>query len=919
MESGECQYLFKETRLNLEPSSSALVANIRVPSPSSHTRGHRRGARNDGRDVDEERAFAQKNLAPASSIYQRQWTASPSSFLWRVLEDGIVLSVRAVDVCKKEKDLDAPLVLNFNFAVPILPSCVALTDPQDHDALYIYVIDQANHLYSFSLRPDLFRRRATLDSSLADVCAVHVPPSLTSRHPHRLVPVNHDKLLVTLHDGGLVKLDRNRGPDCTWSPTVFPHPSANVQPLAGTNPWIESSFNSQTWTQGLRNLLPIRSGNTVKFGKIHMDYSAAASAQVSSVGLKDTSFLFTVCIDHKMRVWNPETGQILQTVDILNEEHNPQEMGKYTVDPSQANLVRVVASGPGQALCITYSPLSAGEFKFWKVFADDDSSIGLEDAFPNDKFVPEAPSLSDAWTLADFTTSTLDDGGLSAWMLWKNNTTYRVQRLQLELANMADSWDTGCDAVYFDSSLPTADTPGPCDPMDSTEKWLQIILSPGRFTKSTLETALAIYERGLGKNAEGSSKGITSLPEAICSALASTATLERGQSGGMDYEQYRSSSEIQWRRFYRLVMELDKRRGEADSLVLDANTETAWVVCADFVSAIRECSPLERLYHNLSRPEDDQKDAATLVSTALSFVDSIPDNLVHICHSVLRPELFEDTTKTDIERVQYFYDKAGFWRGLTEEDCSPVADSLGQNFNLLSLDLYEQIFELVGAKDPRGRGVRYPLTEFGRKLVVGAVQEGLELQWKICFTQLILLVYMEFENEDEDALRHRIDVGGIFRRLVDILRRLELLRWLSRTEISVPMRTDAGGSPPSRKEGEEAQVITALEASVGHLLGLGDVKHEPLASSLTRIVANLCSLESDIELSPAHIQCFLVKLNRADLALELMPFSAQDAFSTYVQGRVFLALRDFSAAAIEFRKAAIGLSKWKRLLPTPDL
>ena len=216
MESGECQYFFKETRLNLEPSSSALVANIRVPAPSSHTRAHRRGATTDGKEVDEETAFALKNLAPASSIYQRQWSSSPSSFLWRVLEDGLVLSVRAVDACKQPKEVDAPLVLNFIFAVPILPSCVALTDPQDHDALYIYVIDQANHLYSFTLRSDLFRRRATLDSSLADVCRVHLAPSLASRHPHRLVPANQDKLLVTLHDGGLVKLERNRGADCTW-------------------------------------------------------------------------------------------------------------------------------------------------------------------------------------------------------------------------------------------------------------------------------------------------------------------------------------------------------------------------------------------------------------------------------------------------------------------------------------------------------------------------------------------------------------------------------------------------------------------------------------------------------------------------------------------------------------------------------
>lgn len=652
-----------------------------------------------------------------------------------------------------------------------------------------------------------------------------------------------------------------------------------------------------------------------------MDYTAAASAQVSSLGLSDASFLFTICIDHKMRVWNPETGQILQTVDILNKEQSLQEIGKFTIDPSQTNLIRIVESGPGQALCVIYSPIGNGEFKFWKVSAEHGFHVILDEAFPNDQFVPHAPSLSDAWTLADFGTSELDKGALRVWILWKNNTTYRVQRLQLALADMAGSWDAGCDAVYFDSGLPTADTSGPCDPTDATEKWLEVILSPGRFTNSTLETALAIYERGLGKNAGSSSKGITSMPEAICSVIASTASLDRSQSGGMDYEQFRSSSEIHWRRFYRLVVELDKRRGEAVSLVLDSNTDTTWVVCADFVSTIRECSPLEKLYHNLSKPDDNQRGAATLISTALSFLDVLPDNILQICHSVLRPELFEDTTKTDMERVQYFMDKAGFWRGLTEEDCTPVVDNLGQNFSLLSLDLYEQIFELVTADYSTSRNIRHPLTEFGKKLAIKAVQESLELQWKICFSQLVLLVHMQYEYEqEEDALHYRLDVGDVFRKLVDVLRRLELLRWLSKTEICVPLRTDrsgsiAGASPSaSKRDGEDVQVITALEGSIGHLLGFADVRHEPLASSLTGIVANLCSLGSDIELSTAHIQCFLVKLNRADLALGLTPFSDLNPFSTYVQGRVFLALKDFSAATIEFRKAAVGLSKSKHVI-----
>jgi nuclear pore complex protein Nup160 len=104
-------------------------------------------------------------------------------------------------------------------------------------------------------------------------------------------------------------------------------------------------------------------------------------------------------------------------------------------------------------------------------------------------------------------------------------------------------------------------------------------------------------------------------------------------------------------------------------------------------------------------------------------------------------------------------------------------------------------------------------------------------------------------------------------------------------------------------------VITALEGTMAHLLGFGDTKREPLASSITEMVTNLCAPDSDIEESPSLIQCLLLKRERPDLAMELAPFRDQNPFSTYVQGRVHLALKDYTAAAILFKKAAIGLSR----------
>jgi nuclear pore complex protein Nup160 len=682
-------------------------------------------------------------------------------------------------------------------------------------------------------------------------------------------------------------------------------------------PWKEAIFNAQGWAQQMRSYLPFQGSHQIKHGKLSMEPSAATSVQVTNLGLEDASFLLTVCLDHRMRIWNLNTGQILYTGDILNADRNPQENGKWTIDPSQSNLIQVVGDGVGRRVCATFSPIGSGEFKFWKMILKDEETLIVEDAFPTNRLVPMLPSSSDVWTLADYALSQPPEEELQLWALWKNNMTYRVQRLEVDHGNIGSSWESDWDGVFIDTTVPTAQTSGPCDPTDSTEKWLELILQPGRFTKSTLETALHIFERSVGVQKDNQGRSHKGIAESICSVLATTASLDRNSSGGMDYEQFRASSEIQWRRFNRLLMELQRQRGEAVSLVLDAESDMTWVVCSDLVSAIRECSPLERLCHNLSRPDDGSEQSAALISTGLAFLDGFSDNIWQLCNAVLRTELFEETSKTDFERIQFFFDRAGFWRGITEEDCAQVVENLGQNFKLVTDQLYGQVFDFISASDARSRSIRHPSTEFGRKLIVEAVSETINLQWKVCFSQLILLVHMEYEyDQEEDALHNRVDIGYVFRQLIAALRRLEFLRWLAKTEISVPVaRLDransvSGSSPTAiKRSSDDFQSITALEGNIGHLVGFGSTRNEPLASSITHIVTNLCAPDSDIEFSPTLIQCFLIKRDRADLALELAPFCDQNPFSLYVQGRVFLALKDYNTAAIHFKKAAIGMSK----------
>jgi nuclear pore complex protein Nup160 len=642
--------------------------------------------------------------------------------------------------------------------------------------------------------------------------------------------------------------------------------------------------------------LPFQGKHTVKHGKINMEYSAATAVEVTSLGLDDTLFAVTVCLDHRMRIWNLNDGQIVYTGDILNVERSPQEVGKWCIDPAQTNLIRIVGHTRGSRICATYSPVGAGEFKLWALRTKGGHVVTVDDLFPNISLIPVTPSSSDVWTLADFVLANPRKDAIGLWTLWKNNMTYKVQKLELDRENMSRCWNENWESVYANVAPVIPQASGPCDPVDVTEKWLEIIMQPGRFTKATLSTALSLYERGLGGSKEPTIRS-RGLANSICAVLGATASLQRGSTGGMEYEQFRSASEDQWRQFYRLLIELDKQRGEAVGLSYDPDSDLAWVVCTDLVSVVRECGGLERLYYNLSSPEEDQVQQAALISSALNFVEGFPDNLLQMCSATLRLELFEESSKTDLERISYFSDKSAFWRGITDEECAQIVETLGQNFSTVTDELYGEVLQLAApASSPKGRKTRHFVSDFGKKLIMKAAQDYVDIHWRVCLSQLILLVHMEFEFDvEEDALHNRVDIGTVFRQLVNVLRRMEFLRWLSKTEIQEKAR-------------DNSMSITALEANLSNT-HLTTADGEALSTSITDLVADLCSPNGDIDIPPFLVQCHLLKLERADLALDVSPFCDQNPFSVYLQGRVFLALKDFESAATNFRKAAIGMGK----------
>lgn len=678
--------------------------------------------------------------------------------------------------------------------------------------------------------------------------------------------------------------------------------------------WTESHYREKAWSIGLSYF---KGSHTVPYGKESLHLSAAMSIASPYVAIDGVPHAFTIRLDHQLRIWNLSTGRSAYLGDILDQEMDPNEAGKRVIDPSQSQLVQVLGTEEN-VVCVTYSPLGTGQFKFWTVSPAEEGNLDVMDMFPDNELIPRAPT-SDLWTLADFSVAQdqSDMKSFTLWTLWKNNITYRVQKLEFQggsKARVRDAWASGWEGMAAET-IRAATLPAVFhgDVSDATDKWLQFILTPGRFTLETIETGLAIYERGLGETKDAV-RSSGPLPERMCSTIASTVLLGRTSDGHMDFEQYRRAADTQWRRFYRLLVELDKQRGEALSLVVGAKGEMPLVALADGVVAVRDSSALEQIWHNPEMIQSGAEHVAALVMSAAAFRDSFSDQVLHSCKATLLAELFEEPTLVDPARMRVFYEKCDFANQIGEDDYAQLVANLGGTFIDVTPQVYDALLDLLSASyDVDKRPHLLPLAEFGNKLVVKGVQETIELHRNVCFDQLVLLILIEAEiNHGEEGIQ--FEAAAVFSQLVAMLKRLELINWLSSTQISLPLaRTERSNSITekssslTKRPAPTIETVTVLEGVLRHLFGLDTRNNESMSSALTEVVTQICAPDSEYEAPPAVIQCFLLKHERPDLALEFSRFAGNDPFSTYVQGRAYLITNDALTAAMLFKKAAFGI------------
>ena len=914
--------LFKETQTDLEPAYPGSVIQIQVPSTSTFSvrpRQQRRILRSASICKDED-SYNQNHLAASSSFYFGKVKRYPRSFLWRVLQEGRVLELRSVDLSKKNGETrEASYTVQLHFASTIKPNGVALTDTEEQDSLSVFALTKGNDLYTLTIRKDFFCHAAASEEDVSRWCKVARPATFTISTPHSLIAGNSELLIISLADGRLLQLTRNKEDD--------------------GSKWHESTYGDGQWTSSLRGLVRWQGSNTVKYDGTTLEQGTATAMAISP----DKGHLFAVCLNHTLRIWNPTKAASVFSKDLLWQHREPHETAKMMLDPGSPNVLQVFETHrPMEGdlyYAVTFSPHDLGQFKFWGIRDPDHGDRGVRDMYPDCTFKPPDPDPSPEskaiWKVADFKIKGAQRGQqLEIWVLMRSNRRHKLYNLKFDLEDLPNFWQNSWTTTATDT---WRDQPAPqisdLDPEDATDKWLEYIMCPSKYPETVLETALAMYcsERSISiPNPKAS------LKERMCSAISLQV---EATTGGEDFSKYHKASDQEWTVLWQDIRDLDKSRWQISSLAYDGYVEIPYIAFANGAAAIRTCDKVEIISSNsstilaksigmLEAPsiEMDQgvepklpDELALIVSAAAVFRQNCSYGLLQNCRSVLAEELWLDPSLSVPLRIQSFYDRCNFTEEVGKDHFEKLEDTLDPTggFDGLETETFLLILdELSHSLPPESSGLSH--TTFGQRMLVDGARDMIALRERLLFDLLILIVFVDMDIHRDEIPMKNFDGPRIYVELLDLLRQYQIMQWLSTN--TRPEKNDANPTPGTIKaadmetsSNEQNEISTVLDNLFAFALPPQSHDMQSQSEALTHTIQDLLQwvLGGNEQISlvevRVYIQCNLLANNNLDLATDFLRYQPSTDWSTYIKGRLYLLKGDFTSAAIYFKKAAFKL------------
>ena len=916
---------YVETRVDLEPLEQNTVVQIQIPSTTSFGLSSQSSRRtvSTSTTCNNESTFARSCLANASSIYFSKLRAYPRSFLWRVLDNNKTLELRSIDLAKDDReDKDATVILQLGFPSAVRTGGVAFADKRE-DGLSVFVLTKSNELFTLTIATRLFYDVTASEGSPNKWCKAFKPSTFTMASPHRLITANPESLIVTLDDGRLLRLSRQKKEDGSV--------------------WQELVYNDGGWGSSLRGLIRWQGSNTIRYDGNLLDHNTAIAAEFSP----SQRHLVTVCADHTLKIWNLEKGCSVFSMDLLGQQRGPEDMQRMMLDAGNPEILRVFdASGTSDGdeyYAMTYSPLEGGQFKIWAIRDADYGKLGVRFLHSEDVLRPPDPDPNSetkaVWKMANFKVRQRNrDAGMQLWMLLRSNRRYKLYCLTFDLEDLPKAWD-GRWTLTSSRSLNETSVPQPLstDAREAPDLWLEHLLYPGRYSKAILETALSSYTSSRNLQEAIDTRG--DLSHRLCSAIGSQVAsqpIKVQEESGTPFEQYRAALQQEWSLLHQEIQDLDKLRWQMPSLSYDERSDMPWLVYAGGCSAIRNCSQLEAISYNAPAALEDSinflgtksiedesgqepklpHELAVLVQAIAGFTSSFNPSLQRSCQTSLASELWQDPLTSVSDRMRDFYTNCNF----QEEISIPAIESLKESLEPLGgadnistdhfVALIHEMPRFMTADDPG-----QTLSTIGLNFLVKGAQEMINLHSRMLFDMLIFIVLVENEDLEKDDQMLQLDTSVAFMALSEQLKRYGLMQWLAKKVSSQHQSSPAkAGKEAPRGLIKQAGGPTILGLLFAADISLQAVEGQSQRAALTDTMQDLLvwtiggndkTITFDRVL--VYIQCSLLKNGDTTLASEFQFMQPCTPWAVYVKGRICLSCGDATEAALCFQKAAYGM------------
>lgn len=934
--AGSC--LYKEARLNVEPAFPGSTIAFTLPATNAIGFGTRaKRTVYDETDVGkDDDAFTKRHLASDGSVYFRHRLAYPRTFLWRLLDDRKTLEIQAVDLENDERSTyEANLTLLLHFPSPVRPFCVAFAEPHDptQNTITAFAITTNNDLFTLAIPCGFFSKESASEIDVDQWCKRTTPSLLQANVAYRLVAVGVNELLVSLNNGGILRLSRENKDDIVWK---------------------EATFQQTNWSLTLRGVLPWKGQQTVRYGNIDLAASTAASMTLSP----NRKQIISVCLDHTLRMFNIESGKLTRQHDLLDMNNDANDRNQSDLlGPSQSGFMQVIeipGFGDVAYFLIVYSPIQH-EFKFYGVRSVDEAR---PDAFidmqPDFAFVPPIDDLMDTsvWTLEEFYIMPSSSGwkGTQLWIRARSGPSSRVYSITFDPTEdveglnrvwnnewtTVDSGSLTIDGLKKNPTNPAEQEWDPSDlyEVDISERWLEFLFVPGRFTVATLETALLTLRKGLERD-RSVTKLKGSLKDRLCATVAEAA---RANFTGNDSDIYEHFVAEQWQSYYGLVKDLHKRRGESLCLAYDPVSELPWLVLSDYVCAIHKSSDAEAILDNsavltsryqpsaflrkaLHRPEAKTLEVCRLLNAAASFRRRLSSTFQQDLKRYLHADLLQTCSMTIVDRMEQLEADCDLSTILTEDDLASLVEDLGTDIHQLNTTLFQNALRTLKFDKQKGKPRSKQTARYGFKTLMRICSESLDYNYERLLDLLVLILFMQYEED----LSADFDASTVFHDLTNEFKDWLVLNWIATTVWSHQTPT---GTASTRwmKEYDQASKTssqfpitqTTLEGMFGHTAGSIEIPINLKAEFPTYWSQGWLSSIFSPPDQPNHtfdsaVEDMMGKLllqKEYDLASDFSKFLPESNWSSYLKGRLHIALGENHLASLSFQKPAYNLGMY---------